>query len=82
MTAAEAAALLNLPTVTIRKMLDSGDIPGTWTAPSGEVCIPRDAILRFREQLSDEQLQGLERMAEDVAEMGLYDKPDADTPAA
>lgn len=79
-SAAEAADLLDLPSSTVRKMADSGDLPGSWETHEGKLCISRDAILQFRDQLTTEQREGLQRLAEDVAEMGLYDRPDADEP--
>lgn len=79
-TAAEAAILLDLPTATVRRMVDAGDIPGTWETHSGECCIPRDAVLRFKKQLSAEQMQGLNNMSDDVNEMGLYERPDSKEP--
>lgn len=67
-TAAEAGTLLNLPTATVRKMVDAGDFPGTWDATSGECCIPRATVLRFKKQLNAERMQGANKMAGDEAE--------------
>lgn len=79
-TVAEAASLLDLPGSTVRKMADSGDLPGATETHDGAVHISRAAILEFRDKLTDAQREGLQRMAEHVAEMGLYDRPDADAP--
>lgn len=62
-TAAEAGVLLNVPTATVRKMVDAGDFPGTWDASSGECCIPRAAVLRFKKQLSAESTRSLNNAA-------------------
>ena len=59
MTAAEAGILLNVPAATVRKMVDAGDFPGTWDASSGECCIPRAAVLRFKKQLCAETVGGV-----------------------
>lgn len=56
-TAAEAGILLNVPTATVRRMVDAGDFPGTWDATSGECCIPRAAVLRLKKQLNAEKMQ-------------------------
>lgn len=66
-TAAEAGTLLNLPTGTVRRMVDAGDFPGTWDATSGECCIPRAAVLRFKKQLSTKPMQDANNPAGNVA---------------
>lgn len=65
-TAAEAGSLLNVPTATVRKMVDAGDFPGTWDATSGECCIPRAAVLRLKKQLIAGKMQGASKMAGDL----------------
>lgn len=80
LTAKETASLLNMSTAFVRKMVDSGDMPGTWVTQSGEYRMPRNAVMSFKEQMTEEQLKGLEHLMQDTEEMGLYDKADADAP--
>ncbi len=80
LTAKETASLLNMSTAFVRKMVDSGDMPGTWITQSGEYRMPKNAVLSFKEQMTEEQLKGLEHLMQDTEEMGLYDKADADAP--
>lgn len=80
LTAKETASLLDVSTAFVRKIVDSGDMPGTWVTQSGEYKMPREAVLSFKEQLTPEQLAGIQHLMEDTEEMGLYDKADADAP--
>lgn len=80
LTAKETASLLNVSTAFVRKIVDAGDMPGTWVTQSGEYKMPRDAVLSFKAQLTPEQLAGIQRLMDDTEEKGLYDKADADAP--
>lgn len=51
LTAEQSAGLLNVSPAYVRKLVDSGDIPGVWEAETGECCIPRSAVLHFKEQM-------------------------------
>jgi excisionase family DNA binding protein len=55
LTAEQAAGLLNVSPAYVRKLVDSGDIPGEWEVETGECCIPRSAVIQFKDKMAAQQ---------------------------
>lgn len=79
LTAAEAASLLDVSPGYVRRLVDSGDLPGSWETQTGECCIPRNAVLRIKEKMARES--GQDRTADATANVAGYGKPEPGAPA-
>ncbi len=72
-TSEEAAKLLHVSRPHVNKLLDNGTIPGVHKTEKGHRRVSQEAVLEYKKVLKERQRRGLEQMAEESAELGLYE---------